>query len=592
MRLVLNPKTDTVTINGRTIRLRPKTHAVLEYFMNNPNQLLSKSTIIKAIWTDSIVTDDSLTQCIAELRRALDDDAKTLIETVPRRGFIFHYDQPTPSGSDDTDVRVLPRIVIGVVILLIGSGLLFFALPSSVIESDRVQEYIAVANINTQGDQAFSSAQLLSEAIRLKLEDVSTLSVRSIRDWRPTQHVAQELSAVRSQGVDWLISGDIMTLEGGGSQRVNLWLWNVSSSARYSLGVFAIPVASDSAATTEFVKLRDRIVERALQRLPGHTVRSTRTNFPSTLRDFEVYAQVMVELEKERCDPKLAEMMQPVVADAPQFARGWMALAWTHWVEFWACGTDTQSLSEAVAAADQVLKYRPNDPLAIKVKTSSLAAMGDVSGALQIADSAANASPQEAALWSTVSYLLNYTGDLQRSESAMNRALALDPLVLVSETGETPNVYLYVNQWQRYIDTQPPFDAPFFNFQRAYALYRLGDKAQSADILRDTRQRFPSDLYSRFCSVLLAIIEDENVVAQNILIGIIEERDASGQSDGEVAYREAVLLMLAGRPRLAIERLYKATSQGFLCLECVQRDPIWETTLASTALQEWIKTNH
>ena len=41
------------------------------------------------MWGDTFVTDDVLTRCISELRKALEDDAKEprVIQTIPKRGY-------------------------------------------------------------------------------------------------------------------------------------------------------------------------------------------------------------------------------------------------------------------------------------------------------------------------------------------------------------------------------------------------------------------------------------------------------------------------------------------------------------------------
>jgi TolB-like protein/DNA-binding winged helix-turn-helix (wHTH) protein/Flp pilus assembly protein TadD len=79
------------------IKLRPKPFAALKYLVENPGRLISKAELIERIWPDTAVTDDSLVQCLIEVRRALGDDAQQIIKTVPRRGYIF--EKPVESGS-------------------------------------------------------------------------------------------------------------------------------------------------------------------------------------------------------------------------------------------------------------------------------------------------------------------------------------------------------------------------------------------------------------------------------------------------------------------------------------------------------------
>jgi DNA-binding winged helix-turn-helix (wHTH) protein/TolB-like protein/Tfp pilus assembly protein PilF len=73
---------------GQEVKLRPKVFDALRYLVENNNRLVTKAELIGAVWPDSFVTDDSLVQCLVELRRALGGDAQH-IKTVPRRGYIF-----------------------------------------------------------------------------------------------------------------------------------------------------------------------------------------------------------------------------------------------------------------------------------------------------------------------------------------------------------------------------------------------------------------------------------------------------------------------------------------------------------------------
>ena len=71
------------------VKLRPISFEALKYLIEHQGQLVSKADLIKAVWPDSFVTDDSLVQCLMEVRRALSDEAQQIIKTVPRRGYIF-----------------------------------------------------------------------------------------------------------------------------------------------------------------------------------------------------------------------------------------------------------------------------------------------------------------------------------------------------------------------------------------------------------------------------------------------------------------------------------------------------------------------
>ncbi len=71
------------------LKLRPKSFEVLKYLTENQGRLISKDELIEAVWHETAVTDDSLVQCLKDIRHALGDDTQQIIKTVPRRGYIF-----------------------------------------------------------------------------------------------------------------------------------------------------------------------------------------------------------------------------------------------------------------------------------------------------------------------------------------------------------------------------------------------------------------------------------------------------------------------------------------------------------------------
>ena len=58
---------------------------------------------MRAVWPGVFVSDDSIGQCIKDIRRALGDDEKQMLRTVPRRGFLF-----TPQIQRETVLRPRP----------------------------------------------------------------------------------------------------------------------------------------------------------------------------------------------------------------------------------------------------------------------------------------------------------------------------------------------------------------------------------------------------------------------------------------------------------------------------------------------------
>jgi DNA-binding winged helix-turn-helix (wHTH) protein/alpha-beta hydrolase superfamily lysophospholipase len=75
-----------LTRDGQEVRLRPKAFEVLQLLVENPARLVAKDELLDAVWQGRFVSDDSLTQALSDIRRALGDEAGMIV-TVPKRGY-------------------------------------------------------------------------------------------------------------------------------------------------------------------------------------------------------------------------------------------------------------------------------------------------------------------------------------------------------------------------------------------------------------------------------------------------------------------------------------------------------------------------
>ena len=103
---------------AQELRLTPKAAAVLKVLIEHAGKPVSKDELFASVWKDTVVTDDALTTCIQELRKALGDDAKQplYIETRHRRGYRFAAQisqapaavAPAAAGDETSAIAVLP----------------------------------------------------------------------------------------------------------------------------------------------------------------------------------------------------------------------------------------------------------------------------------------------------------------------------------------------------------------------------------------------------------------------------------------------------------------------------------------------------
>jgi DNA-binding winged helix-turn-helix (wHTH) protein/tetratricopeptide (TPR) repeat protein len=99
---VFEPEAGALSDGAITHKLRPKTAQLLQYFLSHPQQVLSRDMIFDDVWSDRIVTDNTLMQSVRELRAAFGDSAATPvhIETIHGRG--YRWIGPAPDLTDET----------------------------------------------------------------------------------------------------------------------------------------------------------------------------------------------------------------------------------------------------------------------------------------------------------------------------------------------------------------------------------------------------------------------------------------------------------------------------------------------------------
>jgi DNA-binding winged helix-turn-helix (wHTH) protein/TolB-like protein/lipoprotein NlpI len=93
--------------DGRVVPLTPKPFETLLYLVRHSGAVLDKDELMQAVWPDTVVEENNLSQSISALRRALGEKPgqHRYIVTVPGRGFRFvapvsaHADAETPSAT-------------------------------------------------------------------------------------------------------------------------------------------------------------------------------------------------------------------------------------------------------------------------------------------------------------------------------------------------------------------------------------------------------------------------------------------------------------------------------------------------------------
>lgn len=103
--------------DGVAIKLRPKTFEMLRLFATSGSRVLSKQELMEAVWPNVHVGEDSLFQCIRELRTALGDERRQLIKLASGGGYLLaaevvdtpdvtaQAEAPPPAATDESQPK-------------------------------------------------------------------------------------------------------------------------------------------------------------------------------------------------------------------------------------------------------------------------------------------------------------------------------------------------------------------------------------------------------------------------------------------------------------------------------------------------------
>ena len=100
---------------------------MLQVLAAHQGKLVSKDELVAAVWRGVAVTDDSLVQCIAEIRKALGDDRHTVVKTVLKRGYMLAVEP----GAQQFWRKRSTLAAAGVLASIIAAGSLLLSSPGS-----------------------------------------------------------------------------------------------------------------------------------------------------------------------------------------------------------------------------------------------------------------------------------------------------------------------------------------------------------------------------------------------------------------------------------------------------------------------------
>ena len=204
---------DTQTLRddqGQSIALRPQSVSVLKALIARNGEPADREALIAEVWDTVNVTDDSLIQCIADIRRAIGDDDHKIVQTIPKKG--YRLVTQSSAGPSATTVPKSRSFCLGGCYSSCRNicwSMGIFGKPQDLPKSVSTIAVLPFANIGGDDTQAYFTDGI-TKAVSTNIsrfEDLFVISSFSAFKYRNTEKHPTEIA--RELGVRYLLTGDV-----------------------------------------------------------------------------------------------------------------------------------------------------------------------------------------------------------------------------------------------------------------------------------------------------------------------------------------------------------------------------------------------
>jgi len=350
---IVEPALNQLSAAGTTVRIEPKVMALLVYLAERPGQVVSREALLAAVWPGMIVGDDSLTQAIIKLRKALGDvpGNPAYIQTIAKRGYrlvakvVRTQNDVGAAGAEEARPPVFQRkhqslwIAGSVISVLLVMGTMAWwssgsrmsgapevATPPMLDAARATQPTVAVRAFDVLGDdpQATLLAQGLTADLATDLSKVAGLSVIGAAG-------VPGSASSPVQPARYLVSGSVQRIHDRLRLHVNLadvetgkQLWSERFD-RSLPGFFAIQE-----------ELGPKILEVLPAKVSEAELRRVAQRYTRNLEAYEYFqhgqAALLVRQKAENATGR--EMFRQAIALDPAFARAYSGLALTYAADY------------------------------------------------------------------------------------------------------------------------------------------------------------------------------------------------------------------------------------------------------------------
>ena len=379
----VDPALNQIASARRTTKLEPKVMAVLVHLADHAGEVVTREALLTAIWSGVVVGDDSLTQVVIKLRKALGDvpEHPTYIQTIAKRGYRLvaavaraqAIDPEAPPPNRDRARVERPsrrRWLVAVGIAVVPLAVLWAAwigrdrdAPVAPVQSRAEARdalpTISIAPFEVLGDDP--QAELLARGIAADLvTDLSRVSALAVIGASALGDRATPAS-VEAPPVRYVVSGSVQRFDD--RVRVNVLLTDAQTG---------VPLWAErfDRALSAFFAIQQELGPRILQILPAKVSEAElrRMAKPHTrnLEAYEAFQRAQAALlVRRRADNEIArELFRSAIALDASFARAYAGLALTYAADYrnqWTTN-GRLSLDRAFELAETAHQINPDVP--------------------------------------------------------------------------------------------------------------------------------------------------------------------------------------------------------------------------------------
>jgi TolB-like protein/DNA-binding winged helix-turn-helix (wHTH) protein/Tfp pilus assembly protein PilF len=412
--------------NGST-RVSARAMDVLCHLARHSREVVSREEFSASVWEDVVVTDDALTGCISELRRALGDTAAhpRYIETIPKRGYRLLVDPEALSDRNRTSTSAV-AVAAAIVLLCAMAFAAWQWLRPAAPVSDASIAVLPFEVIGT--DAPFPLADGLHHDLLTRLsaiEDLRVISSTSVRQFRDTELTVPEIAELLD--VAWIMEGAVQQV--GDRIRLNAQLIEAATDTHRWAHSYEHELSPGKLLEIQVELIEDIASSLAAELDP----RRAHVQRPY-IDDLEAYSlsvrgRSFADLRTEAGMQQATVFFRRALEVDPNFAPAWLGLADAlTLLHDYGYAEPEATLPEAEAAIRKALSIDPELGAAHASQGILLATQRQVPAAIKAFERAIERQPGYAEAHNWLAWISLVVGRVQSALPAAETAVELDPL--------------------------------------------------------------------------------------------------------------------------------------------------------------------